>query len=153
MTCIAIGAPLLTGEAFVFEEPVLFLKKNDRTSIKSFLYYNQWDAPALTRTLFHLSLIVFTIYYLEFTTSFAIASPKDLWVNIIVGVLYWCVAAVISRIVCELVLAVFVAKDHFVGKHVRRAQRAVVAAAPAPSMDDQSAAAAQPPVVGGYQQL
>ncbi len=73
-----------------------------------------------TGVLFHLSLLVFAIYYLDYTTTFNIASPRDLWISIIVGLIYLAVAAVISRIVCELVLAVFVAKDHFVGKRVVR---------------------------------
>jgi len=135
-----------------------------RTSMKSFLYFHQWDAPALTRVLFHLSLLVFAIYYLDFTTSFNIATPRDLWQNIIVGIIYLAVAAVVSRIVCELVLAVFVAKDHFVGKRVVR-EAPVRHAHHAPEghhnnnnapVVEASATASAPVVVvggGGYQTL
>lgn len=124
-----------------------------RTSVKSFFSYHQWEGPALTRTLFHLCLIVFTIYYLDYTTTFDVASPRDLWIRILVGVLYWMVAAVIARIVCELALALFVVKDHFLSKNIERPRQHVVEAAPVvPIMED--APAQQPPVVGGgYQQI
>ena len=131
-----------------------------KTSLRSFLSYSQWDAPALSRTLFYLSLIVFTIYYLEYTTGFDVVSPKDLWVRIAVGILYWAVAAVISRICCEIVLAIFVAKDHFLGKNVQRPAREIHAAPVIPVMDDAAPAQAQAGgggggggVGGGYQQV
>jgi hypothetical protein len=111
--------------------------------------------------LFHLSLLVFAIYYLDFTASFNIATPRDLWQNIIVGIIYLAVAAVASRIVCELVLAAFVAKDHFVGKRVVR--EAPARNAPegqhnnnAGPVVEASAASSAPVVVvggGGYQTL
>ena len=76
-------------------------------------------------------------YYLDYTTTFEVASPKDLWTRIILGLLYYAAAVMAARIVAELVLCIFVLKDHFVGKVVFHRDRA---AEPEPVL-----AAAEPP--------
>jgi predicted membrane protein len=94
----------------------------------AFFNWNQWQAIALTRPLFFLALLVFVIYYIDYTTTLAISSARMLWTRIILGGLYVVIAGFIARIVLEIVLALFVVKDVYVGKNLHRK---VMASAPA----------------------
>lgn len=127
-----------------------------RFSLGDMAVYSRWNAPGASRLLFFALSLYAAVQYIFATTDQGISSAQQQWSTIILGGLYLVCFVLASRIVCELVLVAFVAKDRYVNKDVD----ALKASAPRPEhrpvvevLRAEPVTASPAPEGGGYQKI
>lgn len=80
--------------------------------------FSKWASVGAARVLFFFLCIFALVQYISSTTDHTIGSAQELWSRIILGLVYLICFVLASRIICELVLVVFVVKDRYMGKDI-----------------------------------
>lgn len=86
--------------------------------------FSKWASVGAARILFFFLCIYAFVNYMSSITDSNVGSAQDFWSRLILGIIYLVCFVLASRIICELVLVIFVVKDRYMQKDLASLRKA-----------------------------